>query len=346
MPGLQLIACSVAAAAVSAFLLRNHRRIRRAKTCMRVVRLFPRHGTQSRPHPLIFLAGSGQKADVWRGRMESLAAEGYECHAIDFSQTGCYFTSYGEQMNRLHDYCLNHLDGRPVLIGHSQGGMKAQHFLLAANGDAALPRECSVCAMVLMASPEPSFVRAILDINAHLISTTGIAKTLLAGALGMLYFDVAAFVFGGGPWRHELGMYKALFSEQTSRTTLTSAHGLTDARVAQHAEAEGAATGGLDLATWASAYLVDHDPAVFDLGMIPHVRSPAEALAANGCQVLHMVSADDRIVPRRQSQKVAAMWQVPELVISGQGHQCGDAGWERSVMGPLRSFLDALESPK
>ena len=34
--------------------------------------------------------------------------------------------------------------------------------------------------------------------------------------------------------------------------------------------------------------------------------------------------------------------QVRPTVIEGQGHQMGDAGWEQSVMGPLRAFLDAL----
>ena len=33
--------------------------------------------------------------------------------------------------------------------------------------------------------------------------------------------------------------------------------------------------------------------------------------------------------------------QAPKI-IEGQGHQMGDAGWEQSVMGPLRLFLDGL----
>ena len=34
--------------------------------------------------------------------------------------------------------------------------------------------------------------------------------------------------------------------------------------------------------------------------------------------------------------------QVRPKIIEGQGHQMGDAGWEQSVMGPLRLFLDGL----
>ena len=34
--------------------------------------------------------------------------------------------------------------------------------------------------------------------------------------------------------------------------------------------------------------------------------------------------------------------QVRPTIIEGQGHQMGDEGWEQSVMGPLRTFLDGL----
>lgn len=33
---------------------------------------------------------------------------------------------------------------------------------------------------------------------------------------------------------------------------------------------------------------------------------------------------------------------APHTIIEGQGHQMGDEGWEQSVMGPLRTFLDGL----
>ena len=86
----------LAAAATAYFYYRNHKRVRRAKSCMRAVRLFPPASAPVRPFPLVFLAGTAQKADVWRVRMELLRAAGYECHALEFVQTGRYLTTYSE----------------------------------------------------------------------------------------------------------------------------------------------------------------------------------------------------------------------------------------------------------
>ena len=73
------------AAAAAYFYHRNHKRVRRAKSCMPA-------------RPLAFLAGTARKAgtaDVWRVRME--------LHALEFVQTGRYLTTYAEQMEKLRD---------------------------------------------------------------------------------------------------------------------------------------------------------------------------------------------------------------------------------------------------
>ena len=125
-------AATAAATAFCAFYYRNHKRVRRAKSCMRAVRLFPAANAPMRPFPLVFLAGTSQKADVWRVRMELLRAAGYECHALEFVQTGRYLTTYAEQLEKLRTYITDQLDdARPVLIGHSQGGTKVLQYLLA-----------------------------------------------------------------------------------------------------------------------------------------------------------------------------------------------------------------------
>jgi hypothetical protein len=98
------------AAAVVAFYVKNHGRVRRAKNCMRAIRMFPPRGAPDRPFPLVFPAGTTQKADVWRKRMEMLAAAGYECHALDFVQTGRYVTSYHEQMDRIRNCMFGSLE--------------------------------------------------------------------------------------------------------------------------------------------------------------------------------------------------------------------------------------------
>ena len=291
----------------------------------------------------MLLAGSAQKANVWSRRMEILASWGYECHALDFVQTGCYLTRYSEQMQRLRWYIERKCQGQPILIGHSQGGTKAQLYLTAADGDAAIDDEDSrVRACVLMASPEQSFVGAAYDIAATFIRHAGILRAIAAGLLGCFYLDPICFCFGGGPWRHRLALYRSLFNTHTEATTLATVQTLRDARagVVPDAASDDA---GVPISSWADACLSCHDPLPADLGVVAQARSPGEALASTGCAMLHLVAADDRVVPRSQSDKVAAMWATPATVIQSQAHQMGDKGWERSVMEPLREFLVGLE---
>jgi len=340
---MRAVVLAAATATAVAFLVSNHRRVRRAKSCLRAIRLHPPPGVVRRPNPLVFLAGTCQKADVWRGRMETLAKAGYECHALDFVQTGRYFTSYDDQLRRLRHYIVNRLDGRPVLIGHSQGGTKAQLYLLADIGDAAAPAECSVRAVALMATAGSSYLGTVPGLGSTLMATAGVLRVAIATLLGLIYLDPWCFCYGGGPWRHELQLYRALFNGSSVRTSQTSVHAVADARVAAPSRSGDAApASGLPIATWAATYLTDHEPCVTDLGIVQRARSAAEALAADGCELLHLVAANDRIIPRGMSERVASMWAVPMTVVEGQGHQFGDDGWEQSVMGPLMAFLDGL----
>ena len=226
-----MLLAAAASAAVCAFYYRNHKRVRRAKSCMRAVRLFPAANAPMRPFPLVFLAGTAQKADVWRVRMELLRAAGYECHALEFVQTGRYLTTYAEQMEKLRAYITDQLDdARPVIIGHSQGGTKVQQYLLAEIGDASVAPEHSVRAAVLMSSSGASLLGATPAILCRLATTSGLVRSACACLLGTLYLDPAAFLLGGGPWRHALGL-RGLFNAETACTTLTSAEGHSDARI-------------------------------------------------------------------------------------------------------------------
>jgi len=332
-------AATAAATAFCAFYYRNHKRVRRAKSCMRAVRLFPAANAPMRPFPLVFLAGTSQKADVWRVRMELLRAAGYECHALEFVQTGRYLTTYAEQMEKLRTYITDQLDdARPVLIGHSQGGTKVQQYLLAEIGDAGVAPEHSVRAAVLMSSSGASLSEALPAVFCRVAVASGYARTVCAFLLGSLYLGPGAFLFGGGPWRHVLGL-RGLFKAETVRTTLTSAEGHSDARISV---AAGAGDGSLSIADWRDTYVCDHDPVVTDLGALRHARTPAQALAANGCALLHLVAAEDALIPKVMSTQIGTSWGVRPTIIEGQGHQMGDAGWEQGVMGPLRTFLDGL----
>ena len=344
-----------AAAAIGCFWLRrNHRRIRRAKTCMRAITKHPPSGASQKPHVLIFLAGSAQTANVWRQRMELLAAAGYECHALDFVQTGRYFSSMEEQVDRIRRYIERNVQGPPVLIGHGQGGCRAQTYLLAASGDASVDAGSRVRGLVLMASNEASSLASVPDLLMQHVATAGPRRAALAGVLGSLYLDPICFAAGGGPWRERLRLYETLFDTGTAATTLITAQGLADARLPAPAAAADAA-GAVPLAAWAMAHLADHEPLLTDLGLVARARTPQQALSAmgasqalgagGGCRVLHMVAARDRVMPRRQSEKVARAWGVAPTVVEAQAHQFGDAGWEESVISPLLAFLDGLAAP-
>eukprot|EP00966_Prymnesium_polylepis_P231594 5358156-Prymnesium_polylepis.1 len=311
-PRLQFAAAAATATAAAAFCIYNHRRIRRTKSCMHAVKLFPADDAPERPFPLVFVAGTAQKADVWRGRMEMLRAAGYECHALEFVQSGRYVTSYAEQMRRIRHYITERLDARPVLIGHSQGGTKIQQYLLADGGDASVASEHSVRAVVLLASSGLSLLEATPTLFGRLVAASGLGRTVIAYLLGLLYLEKTAFLFGGGPWRHTLGM-RGLFNARTSRTTLTSAHGPSDARDGRDGPpltpvVTVASDGSLSIADWLDTYLCDHDPFVADAGVLRRARTPERALAQNGCELLHLVGSEDALIPKEMSTAIATTW--------------------------------------
>jgi len=55
-----------------------------------------------------------------------------------------------------------------------------------------------------------------------------------------------------------------------------------------------------------------------------------------------MVASEDALIPKAMSAEIGTRWGVRATLVEGQGHQMGDEGWEQSVMGPLRAFLDGL----
>lgn len=168
-----------------------------------------------------------------------------------------------------------------------------------------------------------SLLEATPAVFCGLATASGAARTVCAYLLGTLYLDPAAFLFGGGPWRHKLGL-SGLFNLETARTTLTSAEG------------------SLSIAEWLDTYVCDHDPFVADAGVLRHARTPAQAIAQNSCSLLHMVASEDALIPKAMSAEIGTRWGVRATLVEGQGHQMGDEGWEQSVMGPLRAFLDGL----
>ena len=95
-----------------------------------------------------------------------------------------------------------------------------QQYLLAEIGDAGVAPEHSVRAAVLMSSSGASLLEALLAVSCRVAVASGYARTVCACLLGALYLDPGAFLYGGGPWRHVLGL-RGLFNAETARATLT-----------------------------------------------------------------------------------------------------------------------------
>jgi pimeloyl-ACP methyl ester carboxylesterase len=109
-------------------------------------------GSTRRP-PLLFVHGSYGSAQVWEAHfLDFFSERGYDCHAFSFRGHGgsdgvlswSGLADYGEDLNAMIDT----LEQRPVLIGHSMGGLVVQHAL--AKND--------VVAAVLLATVPPSGV--------------------------------------------------------------------------------------------------------------------------------------------------------------------------------------------
>ncbi|OAN51435.1 hydrolase [Paramagnetospirillum marisnigri] len=112
----------------------------------------PTAATVAHPIPILFVHGSYCGAWVWSEHfMPFFARAGFTCHAVSLrghgGSEGRFFSA------SLDDYvsdvrqAIDHIGGRCILVGHSMGGLVAQHCL--ADGD-------EVAAAVLMSSVPPS----------------------------------------------------------------------------------------------------------------------------------------------------------------------------------------------
>jgi len=269
---------------------------------------------------LIFLPGTAQNIQSCWGRMQQMAAQGYECHALNIvDRKGEFFTSYAEQMRQIREYVMSSsIKQRPfVIIGHSQGGSKAQMYALEKHEDSrSMPQ-----AIVLLASSDLDVLNAVPRINFYMMRSRPVS-TILASITGMFWLEATSFTFGGGPLRHLFGMYRGMFIGE--KTTLLNL-GRDDS-----------------VEFFADHAINDHDPFITDLITYSVKSTPKDALN-QGLKVLHLVAAEDRVVPPSQSVLISKRWNVKPVTIPNQGHEMGDAGWEHDVMKEIGKFLCELE---
>ena len=92
--------------------------------------------------------------------MKILADEGYDCHALNLTQSGRFFTSYASQMKVIREY-VSALNKPFVMVGHSQGGSKVQMYALSKHeSSSTMPR-----GIILLASSDLDVFNAVPKIN-------------------------------------------------------------------------------------------------------------------------------------------------------------------------------------
>eukprot|EP00929_Paragymnodinium_shiwhaense_P082733 TRINITY_DN43749_c0_g1_i1.p1 TRINITY_DN43749_c0_g1~~TRINITY_DN43749_c0_g1_i1.p1 ORF type:complete len:333 (-),score=16.12 TRINITY_DN43749_c0_g1_i1:120-1118(-) len=310
---------------VSAFALLNHWRIRRSRSTdyahvvVRPKQQASEVGPSERP-VLLFIHGTCHNAAYWQGYMESLSDGGWECHALTLGQGGTWVTTWAEQIRQIRETLVE--IGRPVvLVGHSQGGCKAEVYVRSPEGDAAAPSHCKVVGLVLMGSC--GFEQAdVADLQWYFLHWPSLLASLPLGL-------EAALPFGGGPQilRHFFQRYKVFFKANTTTTTLL-----------------GSRAGAVPLRTFSDVAMVDHEPFpadafVFDTARLAH---RGELMRA-GLHVLILSGSCDRCIPPRLTEDLGVHWGVPVTYISEQGHDFGDPGWEQSVVPILEKFLEKFQ---
>ena len=78
--------------------------------------------------PLLFVHGNSHGGYVFRELANKLASYGYESHCITMPKSK--FKHMQDYTQGIRSYIQEHMSGRPVLLGHSQGGTEIQHYLL------------------------------------------------------------------------------------------------------------------------------------------------------------------------------------------------------------------------
>lgn len=258
--------------------------------------------------------------------MHLIAERGYDVHCLNLTQDGNWTSSYAKQIEVVQKYVAK-LHGRPIIIGHSQGGTKVQNYLLAKAGDGRQEEERRAAGAVFLSSSVLDYSACAPPIIRHMMS---VPRALACTAACFLGGAEAACFFGGGLLRHQLRTYMGMFNEETTATTIL-----------------GGAAALVSLEQFGDA-LDGHEPGLTDFGSVEYGTTPSEVTCitdgggGGGCQVLVLSGSRDRVVPAAMVVQNAEMWGTEPRWVEGQGHELGDAGWESAVMGPLCEFLDGI----
>ena len=116
----------------------------------RAVRVPPASGSTARSTPIVLVHGVYHGSWFYRGVQDVLAEEGFESFALDLLTSNSSSTCESLAADLDTAMRLLPLRARPVLAGHSQGGLLTQKYM--ADMDGRMPDEKRVCAVGLIAT--------------------------------------------------------------------------------------------------------------------------------------------------------------------------------------------------
>lgn len=325
----------------------HKRTVRAASSCsaenivcgsLRAVRVVPHRqrsstavNTATNAPVVVMVPGMHHEAWYFRGLQEEIAARGFESVSFTLPKSRL-LTAAPTDFGRLADL-RSAMDAlqleRPVMLGHSQGGLLTQMY--ADLVDPTMPERQRLGGVVLSATGALGQKRPFFDLVMQLAS--------------LLPFSALAYVGRTGKYRTPEDMAKLFLLPTTTHTTVAGAD---NGRCADDSSTEITADRGISVAQYWER-LNAADCSSFGEGLTTYMHALYSRWAFWNPQTLKVptlvVSADNDVLYRR----VHAEWllqhhcKVAELLtVANQAHCLADPGWEDTYARPVADWLDKL----
>jgi non-heme chloroperoxidase len=270
----------------------------------------PEGDTPTTKPPLLFVHGNIHGGWVFTALAKKLAERGYESHLITMPKYK--FKTLYDYVDDVQAY-IEKLDKAPVLLGHSQGGLEIQYYLL--NRQQEMPAHTHAKAAVFLGAVSGHSIMDMLKFTVH-------AAMDNPQAFGRMLAEFnSANVIG-----HTFDLMhakKTMFAPGTTHTNLAGEGDETlEAYLARLSPVE---SGSVLVDVFSHLLFKGGNKATPEQLNVPTLTVTAE---------------HDGIVPAFVTESITKYWQSDSVVITGQGHCFGDPGWEEAVPGPLADWLD------
>ncbi|GMH90209.1 hypothetical protein TrVE_jg8122 [Triparma verrucosa] len=292
----------------------------------------PTPDTHRSPNTLVFLSSHFQNSSRWLRTASILSAQGYQCHLVHLG-----LGNISKSLVALREY-IESVDSqngtsRVVLFGHSLGGTLAQLY-------ARHPSNNPVSGMVLLASCgiEEKDVRCMRE------SLFPPAKhEFFSYCVDLLLQNVARSIW----LRHKILPKLFCDASEASSTTLTTKleDNMDSVDLLQYAAI-------VDCLSDAEAPFLQIEESIGEgeEPATPTNESPKSLTLSSHPSLLplptlNLLPENDLLIPKESYYRTSKLWNVESKIVVGQGHNCGDVGWEGSTMGIILDFLRTTTFP-